>query len=70
MDVSSPDVSSPLNQLYGNEKIGMDVPSRGMQNQLLERQVSSPFENLIDANSLSFIFYSLLYLLILLLRGL
>ncbi|PPE00120.1 hypothetical protein GOBAR_DD02837 [Gossypium barbadense] len=38
MDVSSPDVSSPLNQLYGNEKIGMDVPSRGMQNQLLERQ--------------------------------
>ncbi|MBA0675181.1 hypothetical protein Goari_016738 [Gossypium aridum] len=38
MDVSSPDVSSPLNQLYGNEKIGMDVPSSGMQNQLLERQ--------------------------------
>ncbi|TYI20057.1 hypothetical protein ES332_A07G208300v1 [Gossypium tomentosum] len=38
MDVSSPDVSSPLNQLSGNEKIGMDVPSRGMQNQLLERQ--------------------------------
>ncbi|XVF71310.1 hypothetical protein PTKIN_Ptkin12aG0026900 [Pterospermum kingtungense] len=39
MDVSSPDVSSPLNyQLYGYGKIGMDVPSRGMQNQLLERQ--------------------------------
>ncbi|XVF81775.1 hypothetical protein PTKIN_Ptkin15bG0183500 [Pterospermum kingtungense] len=39
MDVSSPDVSSPLNyQLYGNGKTGMDVPSRGTQNQLLERQ--------------------------------
>ncbi|KAK6266727.1 hypothetical protein QUC31_017564 [Theobroma cacao] len=39
MDVSSPDVSSPLNyQLYGNGKIGKDVPSRGTQNQLLERQ--------------------------------
>ncbi|XWS36860.1 hypothetical protein CRYUN_Cryun20dG0121700 [Craigia yunnanensis] len=39
MDVSSPDVSSPLNyQLYGNGKIGMEVPSRGTQNQLLERQ--------------------------------
>ncbi|XP_022771843.1 AUGMIN subunit 5-like isoform X2 [Durio zibethinus] len=39
MDVSSPDVSSPLNyQLYGNGKVGMDVPSRGTQNQLLERQ--------------------------------
>ncbi|OMP03704.1 hypothetical protein COLO4_10252 [Corchorus olitorius] len=39
MDVSSPDVSSPLNyQLYGNGKIGKDVSSRGTQNQLLERQ--------------------------------
>ncbi|KAK4602898.1 hypothetical protein RGQ29_011758 [Quercus rubra] len=38
MDVSSPDVSSPLHyQLYGNGKIG-DAPSRGTQNQLLERQ--------------------------------
>lgn len=40
MDASSPDVSSPLNyQFYGNGKIGGDVPSRGTQNQLLERQV-------------------------------
>lgn len=40
MDVSSPDASSPLNyQLYGNGKIGVDAPSRGTQNQLLERQV-------------------------------
>lgn len=39
MDVSSSDVSSPLQyQLYGNEKMGIDVPSRGTQNQLLERQ--------------------------------
>ncbi|KAJ0042915.1 hypothetical protein Pint_18940 [Pistacia integerrima] len=39
MDVSSPDVSSPLNyQLYGNGKIGGDASSRGTQNQLLERQ--------------------------------
>ncbi|KAM1544788.1 hypothetical protein ACFX15_044540 [Malus domestica] len=37
MDVSSPDVSSPLHyQLYGNGKIGADAPSRGTQ--LLERQ--------------------------------
>ncbi|CAN6702332.1 unnamed protein product [Malus baccata var. baccata] len=37
MDVSSPDVSSPLHyQLYGNGKIGVDAPSRGTQ--LLERQ--------------------------------
>lgn len=41
MDVSSPDVSSPLNyQLYGNGKIGMDASSKGTQNQLLERQVT------------------------------
>ena len=40
MDISSPDVSSPLQyQLYGNGKIGSDVPSKGTQNQLLERQV-------------------------------
>lgn len=39
MDTSS-DVSSPLQyHLYGNGKIGVDVPSRGTQNQLLERQV-------------------------------
>ncbi|XP_030482303.1 AUGMIN subunit 5 [Cannabis sativa] len=39
IDVSSPDVSSPLHyQLYGNGKIGGDVPSKGTQNQLLERQ--------------------------------
>ncbi|KAK8995498.1 hypothetical protein V6N11_075771 [Hibiscus sabdariffa] len=39
MDVSSPDASSPLNyQLCGNGKIGMD-------DQLLERQVSFPFES-------------------------
>lgn len=40
LDISSPDTSSPLNyQLYGNGKIGVDAPSRGTQNQLLERQV-------------------------------
>ncbi|PON42931.1 HAUS augmin-like complex subunit [Parasponia andersonii] len=39
IDVSSPDVSSPLHyQLYGNGKIGSDVSSKGTQNQLLERQ--------------------------------
>ncbi|XP_058179347.1 AUGMIN subunit 5 [Rhododendron vialii] len=39
MDASSSDVSSPLQyQLYGNGKIGVDVPSKGSQNQLLERQ--------------------------------
>ncbi|GFY82912.1 hypothetical protein Acr_02g0011520 [Actinidia rufa] len=39
MDISSPDVSSPLQyQLYGNGNIGSDVPSKGTQNQLLERQ--------------------------------
>ncbi|KAK6913400.1 HAUS augmin-like complex subunit 5 [Dillenia turbinata] len=39
MDASSPNVSSPLQyQLYGHGKMGMDVPSRGTQNQLLERQ--------------------------------
>ncbi|XP_043813030.1 AUGMIN subunit 5 isoform X2 [Manihot esculenta] len=39
MDISSPDVISPLNyQLYGNGKVATDVPSRGSQNQLLERQ--------------------------------
>lgn len=38
-DVSSPDVSSPLHyQLYGNGKNGIDLPSKGTQNQLLERQ--------------------------------
>ncbi|XP_004304198.1 PREDICTED: uncharacterized protein LOC101310241 [Fragaria vesca subsp. vesca] len=37
IDVSSPDVSSPLHyQLYGNGKMGIDAPSRGTQ--LLERQ--------------------------------
>ncbi|XP_027350049.1 AUGMIN subunit 5 [Abrus precatorius] len=39
MDVSSSDGSSPLHyQLYGNGKIGVDVPPGGSQNQLLERQ--------------------------------
>ncbi|XP_048327905.2 AUGMIN subunit 5 [Ziziphus jujuba] len=39
IDVSSPDVSSPLHyQLYSNGKIAGDVPSKGTQNQLLERQ--------------------------------
>lgn len=39
-DVSSSDVNSPLHyELYGNGKIGGDVPSKGSQNQLLERQV-------------------------------
>lgn len=39
MDPSSPDISSPVQyQLYGNGKAGVDVPSRGSQNQLLERQ--------------------------------
>lgn len=41
MDASSSDISSPLQyQLYGNGNIGGDVPLRGTQNQLLERQVS------------------------------
>lgn len=40
MEASSPDMSSPLQyQLYNNGKIGIDAPSRGTQNQLLERQV-------------------------------
>ncbi|KAL8200648.1 hypothetical protein R6Q57_011987 [Mikania cordata] len=39
MHDSSPDVNSPLPfQLYGNGKSGNDMPSRGTQNQLLERQ--------------------------------
>lgn len=39
MHDSSPDVNSPLPfQLYGNGKIGVDMPSKGTQNQLLERQ--------------------------------
>ncbi|XP_076885173.1 AUGMIN subunit 5-like [Bidens hawaiensis] len=39
MHDSSPDVNSPLPfQLYGNGKSGIDTPSRGTQNQLLERQ--------------------------------
>ncbi|KAG5010247.1 hypothetical protein JHK87_018762 [Glycine soja] len=38
MDVSSSDGSSPLQyQLYGNGKIGVDVPPGGSQNQLLDR---------------------------------
>ncbi|KAE8649325.1 AUGMIN subunit 5 [Cucumis sativus] len=38
-DVSSSDANSPLHyELYGNGKIGVDVPSKGTQNQLLERQ--------------------------------
>ncbi|KMT18690.1 hypothetical protein BVRB_2g028150 isoform B [Beta vulgaris subsp. vulgaris] len=39
MDASSPDAPSPLDyQLYGNGKIGEDLPSKGSENQLLERQ--------------------------------
>ncbi|KAJ9564076.1 hypothetical protein OSB04_000042 [Centaurea solstitialis] len=39
MHDSSPDVNSPLPfQLYGNGKSGVDMPSKGTQNQLLERQ--------------------------------
>ncbi|KAF3444920.1 hypothetical protein FNV43_RR14613 [Rhamnella rubrinervis] len=39
IDVSSPDVSSPLHyQLYGNGRTSAEVPSKGTQNQLLERQ--------------------------------
>ncbi|CAK8540777.1 unnamed protein product [Lathyrus sativus] len=39
MDVSSSDGSSPLQYpLYGNGKLGVDVPPGGSQNQLLERQ--------------------------------
>lgn len=39
LDASSPDVTSPLQyQLYGNGKIGADLPSKGSENQLLERQ--------------------------------
>ncbi|GMH04381.1 hypothetical protein Nepgr_006220 [Nepenthes gracilis] len=39
MDASSPNVTSPLQyQLYGNGKIGSDLPSKGCENQLLERQ--------------------------------
>lgn len=38
MDTSA-DVNSPFQyQLYGNGKLGVDAPSRGSQNQLLERQ--------------------------------
>lgn len=37
---ASADLSSPLrHQLYGNGQPGVDAPSRGSQNQLLERQV-------------------------------
>lgn len=43
MDVSSTEISSPLQyQLYGTGKIGVEMPSRGSQNQLLERQVPLP----------------------------
>ncbi|XP_024996684.1 AUGMIN subunit 5-like [Cynara cardunculus var. scolymus] len=36
---ASPDVSAPLQfQLYGNGNTGLDMPSKGTQNQLLERQ--------------------------------
>ncbi|XP_023729204.1 AUGMIN subunit 5 [Lactuca sativa] len=39
MHDSSPDVNSPLPfQVYGNGKLGVDMPSKGTQNQLLERQ--------------------------------
>ncbi|KAI3747973.1 hypothetical protein L6452_10750 [Arctium lappa] len=36
---ASPDAGTPLQyQLYGNGNIGLDMPSKGTQNQLLERQ--------------------------------
>ncbi|GAB2288970.1 AUGMIN subunit 5 [Dionaea muscipula] len=39
LDASSPDMASPLQcQLYGNGMIGVDWPSKGSENQLLERQ--------------------------------
>ncbi|XP_074285039.1 AUGMIN subunit 5 [Silene latifolia] len=39
LDVSSPDGTAPLHyQLYGNGKVGADLPSKGSENQLLERQ--------------------------------
>ncbi|KAL9231271.1 hypothetical protein vseg_006518 [Gypsophila vaccaria] len=39
LDASSPDVTAPLHyQLYGNGKVGADLPSKGSENQLLERQ--------------------------------
>ncbi|KAJ6371184.1 hypothetical protein OIU77_001647, partial [Salix suchowensis] len=39
MDMSSTDANSPLHhQLYGNGMVGTDMPYRGSQNQLLERQ--------------------------------
>lgn len=52
MDASSSDISSPLQyQLYGNGNgngnIGGDVPLRGTQNQLLERQVSCLYLHII-----------------------
>ncbi|KAJ6804230.1 AUGMIN subunit 5 [Iris pallida] len=39
IDAASPDASSPLPyQAYGNGKTGRDLPTKGMYNQLLERQ--------------------------------
>ncbi|KAK6128834.1 hypothetical protein DH2020_037470 [Rehmannia glutinosa] len=39
IEASSTDISSPLQyHLYGNGKLGGDAPSRGTENQLLERQ--------------------------------
>ncbi|KAH9623696.1 hypothetical protein KSS87_005225 [Heliosperma pusillum] len=39
LDVSSSDGIAPLHyQLYGNGKVGADLPSKGSENQLLERQ--------------------------------
>ncbi|KAL3643854.1 AUGMIN subunit 5 [Castilleja foliolosa] len=39
IEASSTDISSPLQyRLYGNGKLGSDAPSKGTENQLLERQ--------------------------------
>lgn len=40
VEASSTDIGSPLQyHLYSNGKLGGDAPSRGTENQLLERQV-------------------------------
>lgn len=42
LDAASPDSSSPLPyQVYGNSKIGTEIPTKATYDQLLERQVLS-----------------------------
>ncbi|KAL3813502.1 hypothetical protein ACJIZ3_014770 [Penstemon smallii] len=54
IEASSPDVSSPLQyHLYGNGKLGGDVPSRGTENQLLERQKAHVQQFLATEDSLN-----------------